>query len=49
VLPQVLDCLEWLLQQLRLPYVRLDGSTAVAERLAIVDACVSAPAPVFWH
>jgi len=33
----VLDILEWLLQTLKLPYVRLDGSTAVADRLTIVD------------
>lgn len=33
----VLDVLEWLLDQLQLPYARLDGSTAVAERLATVD------------
>ena len=34
---QVLDVLEWLLDQLRLPFSRLDGSTAVANRQAIVD------------
>ncbi|KAK9819591.1 hypothetical protein WJX72_000080 [[Myrmecia] bisecta] len=33
----VLDVLELLLDQLQLPYVRLDGSTAVADRLRIVD------------
>ena len=33
----VLDILEWLLQRLQLPYLRLDGSTAVADRLALVD------------
>ena len=33
----VLDILEWLLDRLRLPYLRLDGSTAVADRLALVD------------
>ena len=33
----VLDILEWLLQCLKLPYVRLDGATAVADRLTIVD------------
>jgi SNF2 family DNA or RNA helicase len=33
----VLDLIEWLLDVLRLPYVRLDGSTAVDTRLAIVD------------
>jgi SWI/SNF-related matrix-associated actin-dependent regulator 1 of chromatin subfamily A len=33
----VLDVLEWLMDELRLPYVRLDGSTAVDERLATVD------------
>lgn len=32
-----LDVLEWLLQQLGLPFLRLDGSTAVAERLSLVD------------
>ena len=35
----VLDVLEWLLQQLGLPFLRLDGSTAVAERLSLVDRC----------
>ena len=34
-----LDVLEWLLQQLGLPFLRLDGSTAVAERLSLVDQC----------
>lgn len=33
----VLDILEWLLQCLKLPFVRLDGTTAVADRLTIVD------------
>ncbi|GAB4819342.1 hypothetical protein N2152v2_006388 [Parachlorella kessleri] len=33
----VLDIMEWLMDELRLPYVRLDGSTAVDERLATVD------------
>ncbi|BDA41342.1 probable SWI/SNF-related matrix-associated actin-dependent regulator [Coccomyxa sp. Obi] len=33
----VLDVLEWLLDQLGLPFLRLDGSTAVADRLALVD------------
>ena len=33
----MLDILEWLLQCLQLPFVRLDGNTAVAERLTIVD------------
>ena len=33
---QVLDILEWLMDQLRLPYSRLDGSTAVADRQEIV-------------
>ena len=33
----VLDILEWLLERLQLPYLRLDGSTAVADRLALVD------------
>lgn len=33
----VLDVIEWLMDELRLPYVRLDGSTAVDERLATVD------------
>jgi len=28
------------MQDLRLPYVRLDGSTPVPERLATVDTCV---------
>jgi hypothetical protein len=36
---QLLDILEWLLHDLRLPYVRLDGSTPVPERLATVDTC----------
>ena len=35
----VLDVLEWLLRQLGLPFLRLDGSTAVAERLSLVDKC----------
>ena len=29
------------MDELRLPYVRLDGSTAVDERLATVDRCVA--------
>jgi len=33
----VLDIIEWLMDVLQLPYVRLDGSTAVDERLATVD------------
>lgn len=33
----VLDILEWLLDRLQLPYLRLDGSTAVPDRLALVD------------
>ncbi|KAL4427971.1 hypothetical protein ABPG75_002060 [Micractinium tetrahymenae] len=33
----VLDIMEWLMEVLQLPYVRLDGSTAVDERLATVD------------
>ena len=33
----MLDVLEWLLDTLSLPYQRLDGSTAVAERQDIVD------------
>ncbi|RMZ56744.1 hypothetical protein APUTEX25_002833, partial [Auxenochlorella protothecoides] len=33
----VLDVMEWLMSELQLPYVRLDGSTAVEERLATVD------------
>ena len=33
----VLDIIEWLMEVLQLPYVRLDGSTAVDERLATVD------------
>lgn len=37
----VLNILEWLLQTLRLPYVRLDGNTAVADRLTTVDMCAS--------
>lgn len=36
-----LDILEWLLQQLDLPFLRLDGSTAVAERLSLVDRCAT--------
>lgn len=35
----VLDVLEWLLDQLGLPFLRLDGSTVVADRLALVDQC----------
>lgn len=35
----VLDIMEWLMDELQLPYVRLDGSTAVDERLATVDRC----------
>lgn len=34
-----------LLQDLGLKYVRLDGSTAVADRLTIVDSCVSCTSP----
>ena len=34
-----LDVLEWLLDELRLPFLRLDGSTAVEDRLALVDQC----------
>ena len=41
---QVLDVLEWLLDHLRLPYTRLDGSTTVADRQAIVDQCAPSPA-----
>jgi SWI/SNF-related matrix-associated actin-dependent regulator 1 of chromatin subfamily A len=33
----VLDIMEWLMEVLQLPYVRLDGSTAVDARLATVD------------
>ncbi len=33
----MLDIIEWLMDVLQLPYVRLDGSTAVDERLATVD------------
>lgn len=33
----MLNILEWLLDRLQLPYLRLDGSTAVADRLALVD------------
>ena len=33
----MLDIIEWLMDFLQLPYVRLDGSTAVDERLATVD------------
>lgn len=40
----VLDVLEWLLDQLGLPFLRLDGSTAVADRLALVDQCAP-PSP----
>ena len=40
-----LDVLEWLLQQLGLPFLRLDGSTAVAERLSLVDQCARPPLP----
>ena len=35
----MLDIMEWLLQNLQLPYVRLDGNTAVPDRLATVDTC----------
>ena len=46
----VLDIIEWLLQDLQLTYVRLDGSTAVAERLATVDTCATALAlPRIMH
>jgi SWI/SNF-related matrix-associated actin-dependent regulator 1 of chromatin subfamily A len=34
----VLDILEWFLHERGLTYVRLDGSTAVADRLTIVDS-----------
>ncbi|WIA09411.1 hypothetical protein OEZ85_008816 [Tetradesmus obliquus] len=34
----VLDILEWFLHERGLTYVRLDGSTAVADRLSIVDS-----------
>ena len=33
----VLDILGWLLKMMGLTYVRLDGSTAVADRLSTVD------------
>lgn len=33
----LLDVMEWLMDELQLPYVRMDGSTAVEERLATVD------------
>lgn len=33
----MLDILEWFLHERGLTYVRLDGSTAVADRLTIVD------------
>lgn len=33
----VLDILGWLLEMMGLTYVRLDGSTAVADRLSTVD------------
>ncbi len=33
----VLDILGWLLEIMGLTYVRLDGSTAVADRLSTVD------------
>lgn len=39
----VLDILEWLLDRLGLPFLRLDGSTAVADRLALVDQCAPPP------
>lgn len=41
----VLDVMEWLLSELGLPYVRLDGSTAVEERLATVDRCAGSWLP----
>ncbi|CAK0783636.1 hypothetical protein CVIRNUC_006835 [Coccomyxa viridis] len=43
----VLDILEWLLERLQLPYLRLDGSTAVADRLALVDKFNDPSADVF--
>ena len=33
----VLDILGWLLKMMGLTYVRLDGSTAIADRLSTVD------------
>ena len=39
----VLDILGWLLETMGLPYVRLDGSTVVAERLSTVDRSVPHP------
>lgn len=36
------------LQDLGLKYVRLDGSTAVADRLTIVDSCVSCLLLSLW-
>ena len=42
---QVLDVLQWLLDQLGLPYQRLDGSTAVTDRQNIVDQCAPASLP----
>ncbi|KDD72906.1 SNF2 family domain-containing protein, partial [Helicosporidium sp. ATCC 50920] len=39
----VLDVMEWLMDELQLPYVRMDGSTAVEERLATVDRFNNCP------
>ena len=36
-LGQVLELLEWLLDELRLPFLRLDGTTPLAQRQALVD------------
>ena len=43
----VLDIMEWMMQELGLVYVRLDGSTPVADRLHLVDACVSCHDPSY--
>ena len=36
-LGQVLELLEWQLDELHLPFLRLDGSTPLAQRQALVD------------
>ena len=43
----MLDVLEWLLQLLGLPFFRMDGSTPVPERQALVDAYNSPGSEVF--
>jgi SWI/SNF-related matrix-associated actin-dependent regulator 1 of chromatin subfamily A len=43
----VLDIMEWFLHERGLSYVRLDGSTAVADRLTIVDTFNDASRGVF--